>query len=294
MTLTTQREGKVQVPGGNVWYKIEGDGPGVPLLLLHGGPGAGHDYLEPMAALGNDRPVVFYDQLGCGKSDKPDDISLWQIKRFVDEVSAVRTALGLQRVHLLGQSWGGWLAIEYLLGKHSGVASVTLSNTSASALGFEEGAKSRVASLPEDVRQTIERCEADGTTNSPEYTMASFAFMQAHVCRIQPWPDYLMRTGANVETTPTYAHMWGPSEFTMTGNLSTWDRSNRLGEIDVPTLVISGPYDEAAPELAEELHAGIRGSEKVMIDETSHTPWIENTDAFFPVLRDFLRRNEPA
>lgn len=294
MTLAKEREGTVQVPGGNVWYKVEGAGSGTPLLLLHGGPGAGHDYLEPMGLLGDERPVIFYDQLGCGKSDKPDDAALWQMSRFVDEVAAVRQALGLDRIHLLGQSWGGWLAIEYMLGKPDGIASLTLSNTSASAHGFEEGARSRVAGLPASVREVIEKHEANGTTDSPEYMAASFAFMQAHVCRIQPWPEYLARTGINVQTTPTYSHMWGPSEFTMTGNLSTWDRASRLSEISAPTLVISGPFDEATENLADELANGISGAQKAMIDGTSHTPWIENPDAFFPILRDFLRRNEPA
>jgi proline iminopeptidase len=294
MTLTSQREGTVQVPGGNVWYKIVGDGPGTPLLLLHGGPGAGHDYLEPLGALGDERPVVFYDQLGCGKSDIPDDPSLWIIERFVEEVGAVRKALGMERVHVLGQSWGGWLAIEYMLSKPAGIVSLTLCNTNASAHGFEASAKGRVAGLPEEVRSVIERCEADGTTDSEEYQGASFTFMQAHVCRAAEWPDYLMRTAANVGASPVYGHMWGPSEFTMTGTLAGWDRRASLGEIKAPTLVVSGPYDEATEELADELVAGISGAEKQMMPDTSHTPWIENPDAFFSVLRDFLRRNEPA
>jgi proline-specific peptidase len=108
------QEGTISVDGYQVWYRRVGHG-GIPLLLLHGGPGAGHDYLEPLEALATDRTVVFYDQLGCGKSDQPDDRSLWRMERFVAEVDTVRRALYLERMHLLGQSWGGWLAIEYLL-----------------------------------------------------------------------------------------------------------------------------------------------------------------------------------
>jgi proline iminopeptidase len=288
------REGTVQAPGGNVWYKIEGKGSRVPLLVLHGRPGAGHDYLEPLGSLGDERPVVFYDQLGCGRSDIPDDISLWTISRFVREISAVREALGLDRIHLLGQSWGGWLAIEYMLDHPDGIASLTLCNTSASATAFEAGARSLLEGLPEDVRQAIERSEAEGTTQSPEYLAASFAFMRQHLCRLEVWPECLARTGVNVQMSPVYRHMWGPSEFTMTGNLAGWDRTRLLGEINTPTLVISGPYGEMVPELADELSHGIPGAHAVMIEDTSHTPWIENPDAFFTVLRDFLRRNEPA
>jgi proline-specific peptidase len=105
-------EGKITVEDGyQVWYRRNGSG-GVPLLILHGGPGAGHDYLEPLEALGSARPVIFYDQLGCGRSERPDDPSRWTIKRFVAEIDAVRRALDLEKIHLLGQSWGGWLAIE--------------------------------------------------------------------------------------------------------------------------------------------------------------------------------------
>ena len=105
-------EGKIKVDGCDVWYRRVGSG-GVPLLILHGGPGAGHDYLEPLEALADERELIFYDQLGCGKSDMPDDTSLWTIERSVREVDMVREALGLDKVHLLGQSWGGWLSIEY-------------------------------------------------------------------------------------------------------------------------------------------------------------------------------------
>src|SRR3990172_8101963 len=125
------REGYMDVPGGRVWYKIVGAGDAVPLLTLHGGPGAGHDYLESFETLASERPVVFFDQLGCGKSDQPDDLSLWRIERFVEEVAAVRKELHLDRVHLCGQSWGGWLAIEYMMSKPSGVVSLILASTSS-------------------------------------------------------------------------------------------------------------------------------------------------------------------
>jgi len=169
MTTSTKREGFVEVPAGRVWYGIAGEGNGVPLLTLHGGPGAGHDYLEPLEGLGNERPVVFYDQLGCGKSEIPDDERLWRVERFVEEVGAVRKALGLERVHLLGQSWGGMLAIEYALTRPPGVVSLVLANTTASIEEFASEARRLIAELPGDAAETIERCEAEGKTDSPEY-----------------------------------------------------------------------------------------------------------------------------
>jgi proline-specific peptidase len=294
MAIETQKEGFVAVPGGNVWYRIAGGGPGVPLLILHGGPGAGHDYLEPLAALGDGRPVIFYDQLGCGKSDIPDDTSLWTVERFAQEVQAVRDALGVERVHLLGQSWGGWLAIEYMLGKPAGVLGLALANTSASAAGFEREARGLIAGLPNDIRETIERCETSGEVEDPAYQAATMAFYQKHVCRLPEWPEAITRTVANIAATPVYGQMWGASEFTMTGTLAGWDRSGRLGEIDAPTLVLAGRYDEAQPPLAEELRDGIPGAELVIFENSSHMPHWEEAERYQQVVRDFLRRTEAA
>ncbi|MDX2093225.1 MAG: alpha/beta fold hydrolase, partial [Kofleriaceae bacterium] len=128
-------QGYIPVDGHRVWYRRVGSG-GIPLLLLHGGPGAGHDYLEPLEGLARDREVIFFDQLGCGRSDQPADRSLWRIERFVREIDTVRAALGLDRIHLLGQSWGGWLGIEYLLSQPRGIVSATLASTSASIPQF--------------------------------------------------------------------------------------------------------------------------------------------------------------
>lgn len=292
MAITKEREGLLNVPGGRVWYKIVGGGPGVPLLLLHGGPGAGHDYLEPLEALGDERPVVFYDQLGCGKSDIPDDNSLWEIERFVKEVDAVREGLGLERVHLLGQSWGGWLALEYMAVKPAGIVSLTLASTSASVQAFVDAVPGLLAGLPRDVQDTIARCEAEGTTTSPDYIAATFAFYQKYLCRMQPWPESMMRTGINIQNTPVYHHMWGPSEFTLTGNLKGWDRESLLGEIDVPTLITVGRYDEIVPAISESMHKRIAGSELVIFEESAHSAHAEEAEKYAAVLGDFLRRAE--
>ena len=292
---SVQTEGMVPVPGGRVWYRIAGAGkPGIPLLLLHGGPGAGHDYLEPLESLADERPVVLYDQLGCGRSDIPDDASLWRFPRFVDEVSAVREALGLDRVHFLGQSWGGWLAIEYMLTKPAGIVSLTLANTSAGVDEFVAEALRMVSELPAETRATIERCEQEGNSDSGEYLAACMAFYQRHLCRLQQWPPEMLRSMANIQATPVYRAMWGPSEFTLTGNLAGWDRSSRLSEIDLPTLIISGRYDEMGPSCQETLRKGIRGSRLHIFENSSHSPQAEEPDAYFALVREFLREAEQA
>lgn len=293
MTLTAQREGTVDAPGGKVWYKIEG-GPGVPLLLLHGGPGAGHDYLEPLAELGDERLVVFYDQLGCGKSEIPNDTSLWVAERFAREVQSVRDALGLERIHLLGHSWGGWLALEYMAGEPSGIVSLTLASTSPSVEAYISGVPELLAGLPQDVQDTIARCEAEGKTDSPEYTAATFAFYQKHLCRIEPWPDYMMRTGMNIQMSPVYHYMWGPSEFTLTGNLRGWDRTAILPQLDVPTLITAGRFDEMLPSIQTSMRDAIPGAELVMFEESAHSAHAEEKDKYNATMRSFLARAEAA
>ncbi len=295
MTIGVEREGKIEVPGGRAWYKIVGDGPGVPLLTLHGGPGSGHDYLEPMETLGNDRPVVFFDQLGCGKSDIPDDLSLYALPRFVEEVDAVRKALHLDEVHLFGHSWGGFLAIEYMAVSPTGIASLILSSTAPSTRSFEAAARGLVPGLPDDVRKTIERCEREGTTDSEEFQAASMTFLTTHVYRgEQPWPDALMRSFGNHAVSPVYAHMWGPSEFSATGNLVGWDREPDIRDVRVPTLITCGRHDEATPDVGKSMQRAIPGSELVVFENSAHMAMLEESEEYVRVVRDFLWRVEAA
>ena len=286
------REGRIPVSGGEVWYRVVGGGDAIPLLTLHGGPGAGHDYLESLEALADERPVVFYDQLGCGQSDQPDDTSLWRVERFVREVDEVREALGLDRVHLLGQSWGGWLAIEYMLSQPEGIVSLTLASTSASTGQFVREANKLIDELPADMRDAIRHGDQEGAFDSPEYTRAMDEFYHRHVCRLDPWPDPMLRTASNLEGNQVYLTMNGPNEFTVIGNLKDWDRTDRLGEIQVPTLITVGRFDEIPPVCAETLHAGIPGSDVRIFERSGHCAHLEEPEAYMPILRDFLHKVE--
>jgi len=276
-----------------VWYKIVGSGDAIPFLTLHGGPGAGHDYLESLGALAVDRRVIFFDQLGCGKSEKPDDDSLWRIERFVDEVAAVRKALDLERVHLFGQSWGGWLAIEYMLGKPSGIVSLILASTSASLRQVAEETARLKGTLPQEVLDTLNRYEAIGDFHNPEYEEATMEFYKRFVCRLDPWPDPVMRTLKNLAANPVaYETMQGPNEFTITGNLKDWDRTSRLGEITVPTLFTCGRHDELGPACAEILHRGIPNSEMCIFEQSAHLAHVEEAGRYLQVIQEFLGQIE--
>lgn len=284
-------EGTISVEGHRVWYRCVGR-DGIPLLVLHGGPGAGHDYLEPLEGLARERRVVFYDQLGCGRSDQPDDRSLWRMERFVAEVSQVRDGLGLKLIHLFGQSWGGWLAIEYMLTNPPGVVSLLLASTSASLPQFVAEAARLKAALPPDVYHTLQRYEAAGDLHHPEYEAAVLEFYRRHVCRLDPWPECLLRTVRNLEGNAVYETMNGPNEFMVVGNLKDWDRIDRLGEINVPTLITVGRYDEITPACAETLRRGIAHAQLRLFQQSSHTAHLEETDAYLQGVREFLAHVE--
>ena len=290
-------EGRIPYAGGETWYRIVGDGEGpgrLPLLCLHGGPGSPHDYLEPLEQLaGTGRRVVFYDQLGCGRSWLEADPSKWTVELFVQEVGAVREALGLERVHLFGSSWGGMLAMEYALTQPPGLASLVLSSSPASIpLWIEETARLR-RELPADVQRVLDEHEAAGTLDSPEYEAASMVFYRRHVCRVDPWPDAVLRTFRGMVDHPdVYETMQGPNEFVITGTLRDWDITDRLGELDVPTLITAGRHDESTPRQVDALRRGIRGSELVVFEQSSHMQYHEEPERFLAVVSDFLERVE--
>ena len=284
-----EEEGHIDVPGGQVWYKVVGSGESVPLLTLHGGPGGGHDYLEPLNALASERPIVFFDQLGCGKSDTPDDVSLWRIDRFVDEVTAVRDALGLHRIHLLGHSWGGWLAIEYMLGAPSGVVSLTLASTSASIPQFVHEAGTLISELPREMAETMRRLEAKGDFENPEFEAGMMEFYKRHLCRLDPWPDPIMRSLENLDGNIVYETMNGPTEFTVIGNMKDWNRIEKLSEIVAPTLITCGRYDELTPACSRTLRQGIMNSRMHVFERSAHMAHLEETESYLQILSEFLR-----
>ncbi len=289
-----EREGYVPVDGYRVWYRSVGGGASqerIPLLILHGGPGAPHDYLENLQELASDeRRVIFYDQLGCGRSDRPDDPALCVVSRFVDELETMRGALGLDRVHILGQSWGGMLAQEYALRQPPGLVSLVLANTLSSIPLWIAEANRLRAELPAEVNATLLRHEQAGTTDSQEYQQAVEVFYERHVCRIFPLPDFVKRSFDQIGY--VYNYMNGPSEFHIIGVIKDWDVTDRLSEIHVPTLIISGLYDESTPRQNEILHAGITGSEWVLLQHSSHLAHVEEPELYLQTVQDFLNRVE--
>ena len=283
-------------PPHRLYVEECGSPQGVPVVFLHGGPGAAHDYLEPIGALAaTGRPVIFYDQLGCGLSDRPHDPSLWEVGLFVEEVTAVRQALGLDRLHILGQSWGGMLGMQYALTKPEGLESLIVADSPASMTQWVSEANRLRADLPPAVQAALLKHEAAGTTDTKEYQEAVEVYNARHLCRVSPMPDYVKRSMDQIDADPEVYHtMNGPSEFHVIGKLKTWDITDRLGEITTPTLVLSGRYDEATPLIAETIQRGIPGAEWVLFEESSHMPHVEETERYWEVVDEFLTRAEKA
>jgi proline iminopeptidase len=294
MTETTALEpgeGMVEVAGGKVWYRVVGEGTATPAILLHGGPGAPSYYLKPLLALGDERPVVIYDQLGAGRSDHVTDTTLFTIDRFVDELETLRAHLGIERFHLYGNSWGSILAVEYYLRHPEGVESLVLSGPALSIPMWLHAADSLVATLPESSRMAIERNEAAGTFDAPEYQAAMMEFYGMYLARRQPWSADIDSTFAQLGL-PVYNYMWGPSEFTATGTLQQYDVTGRLGEIRVPTLFVVGEHDEATPAAARHYQSLVPGAEIAVIPGAAHLSMQDEPELELQAIREFLSRVE--
>lgn len=287
----TMMDGRLEVEGGSIWYRTAGAG-GVPLVCLHGGPGATHDYLENILSLSDDRMVVLYDQLGGGRSDRPRDRSLWTAERFVDELDRLVRHLGLQRFHLLGQSWGSMLAVLYAQMKGQGrLASLVLSAPYLSSPLWDQDQRRHVAGLPEKERSAILDCEARGDYASVKYAQAMDVFYRRHVCRMKNWPDALNRSmqGMGLEV---YNSMWGPSEFTLTGGLKDADVTGFLSSIRSPVLYTCGEFDEATPETTRR-YAELTPDSKVMVFRgASHMHHLESEEEFLSAVRGFLKEKD--
>jgi proline-specific peptidase len=286
-------EGYVRFRGHRTWYRVVGDAGASrpPLLALHGGPGSTHHYFAPLEHLASDRAVVVYDQLGCGASDRPSDVE-WTLGLFVDEVATVREQLGLGRIHLLGTSWGGMLALEYALTGAVGICSLVLSSTTASAQQWASEQMHLRAALPKAVVAALDRCERTGAYDDPQYAAAEAVLFDRHFYR-GPKPRRELERMAAERGTDVYRAMWGPNEWTPTGCLKTWDVRGRLHELRLPTLVARGRYDMSTPALSQTLRDGIPGARLVEFDASSHTPVLEETDRYLDVVGAFLREHDP-
>lgn len=295
MTAQQVTEGTIPFRDYRTWYRITGDlgAGGTPLVALHGGPGCSHDYLLRLTALADTgRAVVHYDQLGNGRSthlpDAPADF--WTPQLFVDELANLLAALGIaDNYTVLGQSWGGMLAAEHAVLRPAGLRGMVIADSPASMDLWVSAANELRADLPADVERVLREHEAAGTTDSEEYQRTMMVFYDRHVCRVRPMPEEVAATFAAMDADPTvYRTMNGPSEFHVVGNLKGWSIVDRLDAVNVPTLLVSGRYDEATTECVLPFFERIPDVRWAVFRESSHMPHVEEPERFDAVVAGFL------
>jgi L-proline amide hydrolase len=299
MTQPAVHEGTVAFRDGVTWYRVTGELPGerVPLVVVHGGPGATHDYISSLARLASsERAVIHYDQLGCGRSTHFPDrgTDFYMVALYLDELANLLEHLGIaDRYHLLGQSWGGMLGAEHAVRRPHGLRSLVISNSPASmALWVAEATRLREG-LPEDVHSALDQHEAAGTLEDPAYLAATQSFYDLHVCRVVPNPPEVTASFEALLADPTvYRCMNGPNEFFCIGSLRSWSIVDRVHSIEVPTLLISGEFDEATPATVQPFFDEIPDVRWAVMADASHMPFVEHPDRYDELVTDFLLAND--
>ncbi|MGC0369982.1 proline iminopeptidase-family hydrolase [Microbacterium sp. SLBN-111] len=291
-----QREITVPFHDGFTWARLtepaEPTGR-APLFVLHGGPGMAHDYVKNLDALADitGRTVVHYDQIGCGRSSHHPDapVEQWVPQFFVDEFHNLREALGFDEYHVLGQSWGGMLGAEIAVRQPEGLRSLEICNSPASMELWLAGAARLRSELPAEARAALDRHEAEGTLDHPDYLDATRVFYERHVCRITPMPQDFVDSEQQMLADPTvYFTMNGPNEFHVVGTGRDWTIIDRLPQVAVPTLVVAGEFDEATPETWAPFVEHIPGARSHVFAGASHCTHLEMPDAFRAVIAEFL------
>ena len=280
-------EAMLAVPGGRIWYRKSGAGTGTPIILLHGGPGFSSYYLKSLEALGDERPVIRYDQLGGGKSDRITDTTLFTIDHFVRELDSLRATLGYGRIHLLGHSWGTILAYEYYKAHPERVAGIVFGSAVFDLPAYEKRARSLVATLTDSAQRAIKAAEAAGKFDAPAYQSAVNEFYAKYLFRHSVEAD--LHSTFKTFNEAIYNYMQGPSEFTITGTLKHYDVTAGLGAIKVPVLYTVGEFDEVGPELIKRFAAATPDARYEVIPGSAHITTWDNPAVMLRVVREFLR-----
>ncbi len=288
-------EGKMPFKGFETYYRIANpDGKKTPLILLHGGPGSTHNYFEVLDKVAeiDDRPLVMYDQIGCGESFIEGHPEMFTADVWLDELDAIREHLNLDEVHILGQSWGGMMAIWYAIErKPKGVKSYILSSTLPSAQLWKKEQYRRISYMPQHMRDAIKKALKEEDYENKEYLAAVDHFMELYCCGAFPdnAPECLTRPKkAGGEA---YVVGWGQNEFTPTGTLSGYEFTDRLHEIETPCLVTSGQIDLCSPYIAKVMYDGIPNSEWELFAYSRHMPFVEENELYIDVLVKWLNKN---
>jgi proline iminopeptidase len=280
-------EGKVMVKGGELWYRILGEGENTPLLMMHGGPGGTSRSFYHLAALADDRPIIIFDQLGSGKSTFHEDTALLKVNYFVAQVAALKSELGLKKYYLHGHSWGTALALEYYNAYPKGIEGIVFNSPYFSTAVWTADADTLIMSLPDSIQQAIATGELEGDFSAEAYQHANLVFAKQFGLRGERLTSPL-DTGNAPFNEFIYNYMWGPTEFTATGTLKNYDNLSALGNVDVPVLFVTGEYDEARPATVKKFLMMAPNSQYAEIEGAGHATMHDNQKRNVAVIREFL------
>ncbi len=285
------REGFLKTANGKIWYAVYGEHlRKAPLLVLHGGPGF-MSMSDGLESLWKERPVYFYDQLGCGRSDRAANKDFYSVENYISELTEVRSGLNLPEVYLMGFSWGCALASSYVLAKRpDGIKGIILSAPLLSTPAWDADQRRNIARMPANVRQAIEHGEATGDFGEA-YQAAMMSYYRKHVCLLSPWPASLSAAFSGMSL-DVYNTMWGPSEFTVTEALKDFDLGPRLWEINQPVLLTCGDRDEADVRTVKEFQERFPDARMAVIPQAAHLHQLEQPDIYTAVVKEFLRETE--
>ncbi len=295
--IRPQREAMIDVPGGRIYARIDGDlnGPRAPIVFLHGGPGSSHWYFLNGTALADERAVILYDQLDSGRSDQPGDAANWTVPRFVAELEALRDGLGIARWHVLGSSWGGTVALEYAAKQPKELASVIIQSPLVATHLWLRDARRLRARLPADVRKTLVACDVPDALPADQCDVAKEIFYGRHVHLFDPPPEIAAYKAALPRSFSEniYHHMWGWAEFSASGTLKDYDGTPLLEKLDgARTLFVAGEHDEATPQTIAGFARRVPGAAFAEIPGAAHSIMNDNPQAYLDVLRPWLTRRD--
>lgn len=289
MSILKPISGYVTSPAGELYYERYGSSDATPLICVHGGPGFTGYYLEPLAALSSDIPVVLYDQAGCGRARRGGERTRLSVDGFVEELEALRVALGVESMHLLGHSFGGLIIGEYALRYPARVLSLVFSCVSIDIPRWIADGERLLGTLPLLQKMILREGARTGAVHSPEYGTALRAYYRKHVYGSAEG-DTRLEQAARESDARTYEIVWGANELVVNGIVKDYSLSPRLREITCPTLFMCGRFDEATPEAHEYFASCVPGSEIAIFEQSAHHPHISETEAVLKVVRNFVAR----
>lgn len=291
------REGYMPFLEYKTYYRVVGKNTGnkKPLVLLHGGPGSTHNYFEVLDRIAEEdgRQLVMYDQIGCGNSYVENRPDLWNSKVWIEELIELRKHLGLNEIHLLGQSWGGMQTLEYVCNyKPEGLKSIILSSTLPASWLWAEEAQRMIAQMPQDMQDAIKKATESGDYSSPEYQAAEAEYMRQHCAgEVTENDPECLRRPKKAGREP-YVVGWGPNEFTPLGTLKDYDVIDQLGDIKEPALIINGGNDLCTPYVAKFMYDRIPNSEWELFRTCRHMCFVEDNDHYVEVLKKWMNKND--